>query len=53
MVFIGIVIAAGLTLLTRLATHVTRQDQELEPANFPGSGVNLHTDVVGLWFPRR
>jgi hypothetical protein len=51
-VFMGFVIAAGPMLLIRLASHVTRQAQEVEPANRPGSGVIVHTDVIGLWLPQ-
>jgi hypothetical protein len=50
-VFTGIVIAAGLVVLTGVASQVTRHDQQLELANGPGSGIVVRSDVLGLWLP--
>ena len=47
----GIVIAVALAGLTGLASQVTRQDQELELASSPGSGIVVRSDVLGLWLP--
>ncbi len=48
----GIVIAVGLVALTGLASQVTRQDQQLELASSPGSGIVVRSDVLALWLPR-
>ncbi len=47
----GIVIAVALAGLTGLASQVTRQDQELELASSPGSGIVVRSDVLGIWLP--
>jgi hypothetical protein len=52
LVFMGIVIAAGLMFFNHLASYVTRQAQKLEPADRPGSGVIVHTDVISLVLPQ-
>ena len=51
-VITGIVIAVGLVALTGLASQVTRQDQQLELASSPGSGIVVRSDVFLLRLPR-
>ncbi len=44
-------IAVGIVALTGLASQVTRQDQQLELASSPGSGIVVRSDVLALWLP--
>jgi hypothetical protein len=49
--FMTIVLAAGVMGLACLSCHVTRQDQELNPANFPGAGIVVRSELIRLWLP--
>ena len=50
--FMMIVFAAGVIGLACLSFHVTRQDQELEPASRSGSGIIVRSEPIHLWLPR-
>jgi len=51
-IFTMIVFAAGVVGLARLSFHVARQAQELEPADRPGAGIIVRSELLRLWLPQ-
>jgi hypothetical protein len=47
-----LVFAAGVMVLAGVSAHVARRTQEVEPANQPGAGIIVRTDVLRLWLPQ-
>jgi hypothetical protein len=47
-----IVIGGGSLGLTLFACHLARQDRAPEPANHPGSGIIVRSEVLRLWLPQ-
>jgi hypothetical protein len=51
-IFTMIVFAAGVMGLARLSVHVARQAQKLEPADRPGSGIIIRSELLRFWLPQ-
>jgi hypothetical protein len=51
-IMMTIVIVAAVVGLTRFASHVTRQAQELTFADAPGAGNVIRTEVLHVWLPQ-
>jgi hypothetical protein len=51
-VFMMIIFVAGALSLARLSLHVTHQAQELDPADSPGAGITVRTELLRIWLPR-
>jgi hypothetical protein len=47
-----IVFVAGVVGLARLSFHVARQAQKLEPADRPGAGIIVRSELLHLWLPQ-
>jgi hypothetical protein len=50
-VFIVFVTAAGALGLTRFASHVGGQDQDLASSDQPGGGIIIRSEVLRVWLP--
>jgi hypothetical protein len=47
-----LVFAAGVMGLAGLSVHVAPRTHEVEPANQPGAGIIVRTDLLCLWLPQ-
>jgi hypothetical protein len=51
-IFMIFVFAAGVMGLAGLSFHVARRAHELEPADQPGAGIIVHSELLRLWLPQ-
>jgi hypothetical protein len=51
-ILMALIVFAAVIGLDRFAAHVSRQNEELAPDDYPGAGVIVHSEVVRLWLPQ-
>ncbi len=47
-----LVFAAGVMGLAGLSAQVARRTQEVDPANQPGAGIIVHSELLRVWLPQ-